>query len=97
MRRHRMQIIFLISVLEKTPARKLPKYTYGGSEAGGVYLPVNKFCSLGAKMKFYRIPVNRNIGLKKRRGASCAAQPRVLLAARSDGAARDELDNGREC
>ena len=51
--------------------------------------------AFGAEAQTNGLAVDRDVRLEQRRRAARAAQPRILLAARTYGAARDEIDDSR--
>ena len=64
--------------------------------AAGSGIPFRRLAALGAEFQRDGRAIDRDVRLEQRRGAARAARLRIALAARTDGAARDELDHRRE-
>jgi hypothetical protein len=60
-----------------------------------MHLLLDPLAAFGAEAEANGLAVDRDVRLEQRRRAARAAQPRILLAARTYGAARDEIDDGR--
>jgi hypothetical protein len=82
--------------LEEAAAGQLPEHGDRGRKPRRMHLLLDPLAAFGAEAQTNGLAVDRDVRLEQRRRAARAAQPRILLAARTYGAARDEIDDSRE-
>jgi hypothetical protein len=83
------------AILKEAAAGQLPEHGDRGRKPRRMHLLLDPLGAFGAEAQTNGLAVDRDVRLEQCRRAARAAQPRILLAARTYGAARDEIDDGR--
>ena len=79
------------AILKEAAARQSPEHGDRGRKPRRMHLLLDPLAAFGAEALTDGLAVDRDVRLEQRRRAARAAQPRILLAARTYGAARDEI------